>query len=61
MSLAAALVKPHRSQPDADRAELRAKRGDHGRIYVVGGGTTADIVHSTPGSRIVETYLPSRG
>ncbi len=32
-----------------------------GRIYVVGGSTTAGLVHSTPGSRIVETYLPSGG
>ena len=32
-----------------------------GRIYVVGGSTTAGLVHSMPGSRIVETYLPSGG
>jgi N-acetylneuraminic acid mutarotase len=27
-------------------------------IYVVGGSTTAGDVHGTPGSRIVERYVP---
>jgi N-acetylneuraminic acid mutarotase len=29
-----------------------------GRVYVVGGSTTAGLVHSANGSRVVETYLP---
>ena len=29
-----------------------------GRIYTVGGSTTAGGVHSTAGSKVVETYLP---
>jgi N-acetylneuraminic acid mutarotase len=32
-----------------------------GRIYVVGGSTVAGAVHSSTGSRIVETFLPRSG
>lgn len=30
----------------------------HGRIYVVGGATTAGLSHSSNGSRVVETFVP---